>query len=68
MEAGGGRRGAGLGEKKTDSAMEYVNLLGGFFSVWHCFIFGKILESMHSMKPEADNQFVPHLGHMSRVL
>ena len=22
--------------------------------------------NMHSMKPEADNQFVPHLGHMSR--
>jgi len=46
MEVGSGRRGAGLGEKKTDFTMEYVNLLGGFFSVWHCFTFGKILQSI----------------------
>jgi len=33
MEAGGGRRGAGLGEKKIDSTIEYINLFASFFCI-----------------------------------
>jgi len=33
MKAGGGWCGAGLGEKKTDSTIEYLNLFAGFFCV-----------------------------------
>ena len=46
MEAGGGQRGAGLGEKKTDSTIEYLNLFAGLFYVQHCFTFGKILQNI----------------------
>ena len=46
MEAGGGQRGAGLGEKKTDSTIEYLNLFAGFLLYLALFYFWKILQSI----------------------
>ena len=46
MEAVGGPRGAGLGEKKTDSTIEYLNLFAGFLLYLALFYFWKILQSI----------------------